>query len=222
MDRFVAAMDARGLNCNSLFRNLLLVIAAFGLACFSAHGQVGSASLSGVVQDPGGAVIAGANVDLQNDVSAAQRASRTDSAGLFSFQAVPSGDYTLTVEQKGFKKLIRQSVHLNPGDTLSLTDLRLSVGEVTEAVSVSANASGLPLDNGQLSSTISAKDLDQLSVVGRDATELQRILPGFAIRNLGPANVAPDYTQVTVGQPTPYASNGAPVAGITIKLRQLV
>jgi len=40
----------------------------------------------------------------------------------------------------------------------------------------------------------------------------------FAIRNLGPANTAPDFTQVTVGQPTPYASNGAPVAGLTLKL----
>jgi hypothetical protein len=218
MKRFVGAMDARGLNCKSLFRNFLLLIAAFGLVCFSAHGQVGSASLSGVVQDPSGAVIADANVNLQNDVSAVQRTTHTDRAGLFSFQAVPSGDYALTVEQKGFKKLVQQSIHLNPGDSLSLADLRLSVGEVTEAVSVSANSSGLPLDNGQLSSTITSKDLDQLSIVGRDATELQRTLPGFAIRNLGPQNSAPDFSQVQVGQPTPYASNGAPVAGITIKL----
>jgi hypothetical protein len=124
----------------------------------------------------------------------------------------------LTIEQKGFKKFIRQSIHLNPGDNLSLADLRIPVGEVTEPVSVSTDTSGLPLDGAQLSATITAKDLDQLSIVGRDATELERTLPGFAIRNLGPQNSAPDFSQVQVGQPTPYASNGAPVAGITIKL----
>jgi hypothetical protein len=107
---------------------------------------------------------------------------------------------------------------LNPGDTFALPDIRLTVGGVTEKVDVGADIAGLPLDSGQLSSTISAADLDRLSIVGRDATELERILPGFAIRNLGPANTAPDFSQVQVGQPTPYASNGAPVAGITLKL----
>ena len=77
---------------------------------------------------------------------------------------------------------------------------------------------GLTLDSGQLSSTITASDLERLSIVGRDSTELERTLPGFAIRNLGSANTAPDFTQVQVGQPTPYASNGSPVAGITLKL----
>jgi hypothetical protein len=186
--------------------------------CSGAWSQVGGAALSGVVQDSSTAVIPGATLTLHNDASGAQRTSRSDGSGSFTFEAVPSGDYTLTVQQKGFKQLIRQSIHLNPGDSISLSAFRLSVGEVTESVSVSTDLSGLPLDNGQLSSTISAKDLDQLSIVGRDATELQRILPGFAIRNLGPANTAPDYTQVSVGNPTPYASNGAPVAGTTIKL----
>ena len=76
----------------------------------------------------------------------------------------------------------------------------------------------LPLDSGQLSSTISASNLDQLSIVGRDATELERILPGFAIRNLGSTNSGARFHAGQIGQPTPYASNGAPVAGITLKL----
>ncbi len=76
----------------------------------------------------------------------------------------------------------------------------------------------MPLDSGQLSSTITANDMERLSIVGRDVTELESILPGFAIRNLGSTNAAPDFSQVQIGQPTPYASNGSPVAGITLKL----
>ena len=218
MNRIRAGMDSREWNRNLIVRGFLVLCLCIGVICHTAWSQVGSAALGGVVQDATGAVVVGASVTLQNDGSGAQRISSSNGSGSFSFEAVPSGDYTLTIEQKGFKQLIRQSIHLNPGDSLSLTDLKLAVGATTESVSVSAEVEGLPLDNGELSSTISSKDLDRLSVVGRDATELQRTLPGFAIRNLGPQNSAPDFSQVQVGQPTPYASNGAPVAGITIKL----
>ena len=197
-----------------LFLCLLLMT---GL-CVPARGQVGAASLSGIVEDQTGAIVPGASVTIQNAASGAQRESRSNGSGSFTFSAVPSGDYNLTIQATGFKQLVRSSIHLNPGDSLALPDIRLNVGDVSQTVSVSTTTAGLPLDSGQLSSTITAANLDQLSVVGRDATELERILPGFAIRNLGPSNAAPDYTQVTVGMPTPYAANGAPVAGITLKL----
>lgn len=214
MNRLFAGLDIP----NQLVRGILVFCLSVGLICNPLWAQVGSASLSGVVQDPTGAVIPNATLTLQNDASGLVRISHSSSAGSFTFEAIPSGDYTLLIQQTGFKQLVRKSVHLNPGDSISLADLRLSLGAVTEAISVDAESSALPLDNGQLSATITAKDLDQLSIVGRDATELQRTLPGFAIRNLGPQNSAPDFSQVQVGQPTPYASNGAPVAGITIKL----
>jgi hypothetical protein len=180
--------------------------------------QVGSASLSGIVQDQTSAVVPGATVTLQNTVSGLQRTSQCNGEGLFTFSAVPSGDYKLTIQQNGFNKLVRSDIHLNPGDSITLPDLHLSVGSASESVTVGAETASLPLDSGQLSATIASTDLDRLSVVGRDATELQRTLPGFAIRAQGSTNSAPDFSQVQVGQPTPYVSNGAPVAGITLKL----
>jgi hypothetical protein len=198
----------------SLFVCLMVV----GVMGSPARGQVGAASLSGIVQDQTGAAVPGSSVTIQNTASGAERHLQSNSAGEFAFSAVPSGDYRVTVEHAGFKQLVRPAVHLNPGDSLALTDLQLSVGDVSQSVTVSTTVASLPLDSGQLSSTITANDLERLSVVGRDATELERTLPGFAIRNLGSTNTAPDYTQVEIGQPTPYSSNGSPVAGITLKL----
>jgi len=175
-------------------------------------------SLSGVVQDQTGAIVSGATVTLQNTPNGIQRISHSDGSGSFSFEAVLSGDYTLTVQEAGFKQTVRSGIHLNPEDSLSIPDLSLTVGTTSETITVAADTAGLALDSGQLSSTISSSDLERLSIVGRDATELQRTLPGFAIRNLGSTNSAPDFSQVQIGQPTPYASNGAPVAGITLKL----
>ena len=180
--------------------------------------QVGSASLSGLVTDPSGALVPGATATLHNLQNGTDRTTLGNAAGAFTFSAIPSGDYSLTVARTGFKSFTENQIHLDPGDDKALPDIHLEVGAASETVSVEESVGGLPLDNGQLSATISAQDLERLSIVGRDSTELERTLPGFAIRSLGSTNAAPDFSQVQVGQPTPYASNGAPVAGITLKL----
>jgi hypothetical protein len=200
--------------CATFFLTLILVL--FSTA--SLRAQVDSASLSGVVQDQTGAIVPGATVTIQNTSTGIVRTSSSNGSGLFAFEAIPSGDYKLTIQQTGFKQLVRTDIHLNPGDSLALPNLNLAVGAASESVTVGAETATLPLDSGQLSATISADDLDRLSIVGRDATELQRTLPGFAIRNLDSTNSAPDFSQVQIGQPTPYSSNGSPVAGITLKL----
>jgi len=200
------------------FLGISACLLLLAMLCSPAWAQVGAASLSGIVEDTTGASVPDATVTIQNTASGAQRRLQSNSGGEFSFSAVPSGDYKVTVEHAGFKQLVRAGVHLNAGDSLALTGLQLSVGDVSQSITVSTTTAGLPLDSGQLSSTITAGDLEKLSIVGRDATELEKILPGFAIRNLGSTNAAPDFSQVQIGQPTPYASNGSPVAGITLKL----
>jgi hypothetical protein len=194
---------------------LLLSVALMGGAALA---QVGAGSISGVIQDQTGAVIPTATVTLKNTRNGQERVTQSTGSGAYSFAAVPSGDYQVVATRDGFTQSIRSGVHLNAGDALALPPLKMEVGGTSTTVSVTENEAGLPLDSGQLSSTITAQDLDRLSVSGRDATELERILPGFAIRTLGSTNSAPDFSQVQIGQPTPYASNGAPVAGITLKL----
>ena len=179
--------------------------------------QVGSASLSGVVQDATGAVIPGATVVAHNTANGQERTTTTNASGGFTFSAVSNGDYDVTASDTGFSSYTIKAIHLDPGDNKSMNPLKLNAGE-TASVSVSTETAGIPLDSGQLSSTISARDLDRLSIVGRDAQELEKTLPGFNIRGLSNQNVAPDFTIVTIGSPTPYSSNGAPVAGITLKL----
>ena len=202
----------------------LLRALSFGLLTFllasasSLWAQVNSATLSGFVQDPTGAAIPAATITVEGVLSAAQRTTTTNGTGNFTFAGLPAGDYNLTVAAKGFKNFIRTSIHLNPGDSPNLNDIKLEVGGSTESVTVADTVAGLPLDSGQLSSTISSNDIESLSVSGRDATELQKILPGFAIRSQDSTNSASDFSQLQIGQPTPYASNGAPVAGITLKL----
>lgn len=197
---------------------LLTSVLVFVFVVPSALGQAGSASLSGLVQDPSAAVLPGAAVTLTNVQTGTELNVITNGAGAFFFAAVPSGDYRIAVKMTGFHDLVRVGIHLNPGDSLSLPELKLELGSTSESVSVVETISAIPLDSGQLSSTISATDIDRLSVVGRDATELQRTLPGFAIHSSSNTNTAPDFSQVNIGMGNAYISNGAPVAGTTLKL----
>lgn len=184
----------------------------------SLQAQVGAASVSGTVLDPSGASIPGAVAVLHNDSTGTDRKITSGNSGGFTFAGVFPGNYTLRVTRTGFETFNQADIHLNAGDSITLPKVQLAVGSTNDVVTVEGTTAGLPLDNGQLSSTISSADIDHLSIVGRDVTELQRILPGFSIRGQGSTNTAPDFTQVTIGQPTPYASNGSPIAGITLKL----
>jgi hypothetical protein len=195
-----------------------LFLFSFLLTAGTATAQVGSASLSGVALDQTGASIPDATVTLESVVSGTVRTVKSNGAGAFSFAAIPSGDYNLKVDKSGFSSYTQTAIHLDPGDSRVVAGVTLNVGAQAQAVTVEAEVAGIQLDSGQLSATITARNIEQLSIVGRDATELQRTLPGFAIRNLGPTNTAPDFSDIQIGQETPYASNGAPIAGITLKL----
>jgi hypothetical protein len=156
----------RGLRANrnhKLLAGWLLSIALLFLPAVPVPAQVGSASLSGLVQDKTGAIIPYATVTLQNSASGARRTVHSSGDGSFTFSAVSSGDYSVSVERTGFDKLVHTGIHVNPGDSLSLSDLRLEVGAVSQTVSVADETAGLPLDSGQLSSTISAAGMPRSS-----------------------------------------------------------
>src|SRR5579859_2298165 len=66
--------------------------------------QTNAGSITGMVTDPQGAVVSGASVSLVSETTGSERALTTDERGTFTFNAVPSGTYRLTVENSGFKK----------------------------------------------------------------------------------------------------------------------
>ena len=110
-----------------------------------------------------------------------ERNAPSNDSGAFSFSAVPSGTYDVTIVADGFRPFSQTGIHLDPGDTRSVRDIKLSAGDVTQAVEVLSAADQINLDSGEQSSLISAEEIKHLSVEGRDVTELLKILPGFAI-----------------------------------------
>ena len=95
-----------------------------------------SASLSGVITDPSGAVVVGAAVRLTNIDTNVTQATQTNVAGLYAFESIPPGLYNLSTKHAGFKETVRVDLVLHVGDAVS-QNLALEVGAVTESVPVS-------------------------------------------------------------------------------------
>src|SRR5215510_1194510 len=78
-------------------------------------GQVENASLTGLVTDPSGAVIAGATVAVKNTATNSSYTQQTDVTGYYFFPSLPIGSYRISVEMPGFKKAIQEGVTLQTG-----------------------------------------------------------------------------------------------------------
>jgi hypothetical protein len=137
----------------------------------------GSATLRGVVTDPNGAVVAGASVTLINPRTKDERKTTTSADGGYLFSAVVPGLYTLKVEQTGFKTSEQQNLMLSPSDIRGL-DIVLQVGAPMEVVIVEASAEVIQKETGAKENTITARQIDNLSIISRSSLELLRILPG--------------------------------------------
>jgi hypothetical protein len=156
-------------------------------------------TISGTVTDANGAVVSGATVVLTNSASKESRRSTSNAGGFFSFSGLVSGDYSVRVKASGFKTWEQQGIHILPGDRKSVADISLAVGATNEVVTVEASASEVQVvDSGDRASVLTAKNIGNLALQGRDVTELVRTLPGFANTTGGLSNSGYDNTRVGI------------------------
>ncbi len=153
-----------------------------GLLSSGLRGQNVTGTLTGTVGDPSGAIIPGATVIMKNDASGDERRTVSNSDGFFSINAVQPGDYTVIIQSQGFEKYQQTGVHFDAGDKRNLSNIALKVGASTDTVTVSGSAEELtPVDSGEKSIVIGEKQLQNIAIVGQNAAEFIKLLPGFAL-----------------------------------------
>ena len=159
------------------FAHILILITLLALL---AHAQTITGSLNGTVVDQSNQILAGASVTLTDERTKLSRVTTTNDSGGFIFQAVLPGTYSVKVEQRGFRSLQRQGITFSANDKLSLGDLQLSVGEISETVTTTAEGALIQTASSEHSAQITSKQLELISQRGRDVTALLRILPGVS------------------------------------------
>lgn len=202
----------RRIGAGTLKRIVMVLMLCLGFTLpHSLAAQGTTATLGGTVLDSSGAAIPKATVELKNSSSGDLRSTQSNGSGVFSFSAIPSGDYTLNIKVKGFNTFEQTGIHLGPGDDRSIRDIKLAAG-AEERVEVTSATGHLDLDSGELSNTISSEDIKHLAIEGRDVTELLKILPGMAINNgTNASNYSYDPSIVNfTGAMGAYSGNGTP------------
>jgi len=135
------------------------------LASSSLFGQAGTGTITGTVTDPVGAVIANASVEARNTDTNVPYPTVTTETGAYTIVRLPPGPYSVTVSAPGFKKLNRSGLAVDAGQTLPL-DLSLEVGSAAESVTVTAEATLLKTESGDVAHNITLAQLDELPVLG--------------------------------------------------------
>lgn len=155
---------------------ILLMAIVLGVA-LRTSAQVTTAELSGTITDATGAVVPGAKVVVTSAETAMTREALTDYTGMYFLDYVPPGNYTVAVEAKGFRKLVRTGIQLQVNQRAKL-DLNLQVGEFTEVVNVKAAAPLLETQSSTLGSVISERFVNELPLNGRNFVQLAILTPG--------------------------------------------
>lgn len=164
--------------------------------------QTSFGRISGTVVDPTDAAVANAKISLRETGTGATRTVLTDSNGFFAATNLAVGNYTVDVDQQGFKRLQRSGLQLVADGKITV-DFRLQVGDVTQSVDVvAAQVENLNTVSGEVSRTIDSKQLENLTMNGRNYVQLMTLVPGAIVTN-------PDQFSVT----TSLASNTQNING---------
>ena len=152
-----------------------------GLATVANAQQAATATLSGRVTDPAGAVIVKATVTAKRKATGTERKTETNSEGIYGFPNLAPGQYEVTIEASGFKKVIIADIDLTVGQTVA-RNVTLEVGQVTITLDEDFGA-GAPLLNttsGVVDGVINNKVIQNLPLNGRNFLELALLIPGNA------------------------------------------
>jgi hypothetical protein len=146
-----------------------------------AFGQTIFGRISGTVTDSSGAVIPDATVTIRNKATNLERTAVTDGEGFYTVTNLPVGNYTVSVEQTGFKKAV-QTDNVLTADTRLTVNISLEPGAVSETVEVSTTAGEtVNTTSGEVARVVDKRQVQNLALNGRNYMQLVTLIPGAAI-----------------------------------------
>jgi hypothetical protein len=147
------------------------------LAGLSWSQQRNTAGYYGRVTDQQGAAIPDATITLLHVQTGIVRVDHSNQAGEWEFPSIPVGEYRLTVQKEGFSKVEQTGIILQVNDNRR-ADLSLSVGALTNTVTVEATAQAVDMSGATLKGTIDSRRVVDLPLNGRDLADLAFLVPG--------------------------------------------
>jgi hypothetical protein len=145
----------------------------------SAYGQVDQGKIQGAVKDSTGGVIPGVSITIKNDRTGEERETITGDRGDYVMTALKPSTYLVRASLAGFSSKEVTGVQLNVGQTLTI-DLSLSPANVTQEVSVSADAAEVRVETSTaaMGANVDVREVAELPINGRQLSQLYLQAPG--------------------------------------------
>jgi hypothetical protein len=143
-------------------------------------GQSPNGTINGLVLDPTGGAIVGAEIRLANDATGVQYTGKTNDEGIYVVTNLPPGTYRLQVSKIGFKTLIKPDIVLNVQDSLAIS-FALPIGAVSEIVTVTGGAPLMNTESAAVSTVIDRQFAENLPMNGRSFQTLIQLTPGVVL-----------------------------------------
>lgn len=164
---------------SSLSRRLIVLALAVLLAAPLAFSQQVFGSIYGTVTDPSGAAIADAKVTITDVDKGTSSDVTTDSSGNYRKGQLIPDNYKVTVEDAGFQKVTSDVIPVRV-DEAARFDVKLTVGNVSTEVEVTAAAPLLQADRADVAQTFSSHEVSELPNIGRNMQSYELLQPGSA------------------------------------------
>ncbi len=150
---------------------------SLGVVLLAGLAQAQTATVTGTISDSTGAVIPGTQVTITNVATGAVRAVSSNESGLYTVPLLPSGEYRISVEQQGFRPVVRSGIVLQV-EQRATVDFVLEVGAVTEQIEVTAAAAQLNTVEASQGQVIDNKRIVDMPLNGRDYNQLALLSAG--------------------------------------------
>jgi len=171
-----------------LARQTIPVPSPFGLAvvaflyfgvCSFLSAQSDTATLSGRITDPSGSVISGVEVVAANNNTGIKVTAQSNDSGIYVVQDLRPGDYRVTVEKPGFRKVVLTGLILSVQDALSRNFI-MQIGPVNESVVVQSTAEETSVSPA-VSTVVDQEFVQNIPLNGRTFQSLLALTPGYAV-----------------------------------------
>ena len=161
--------------------------------------------IEGTVTDSTGAVVPDAKVTLSNMDTGISKSVQSNGEGLFRFPSLPPGRYKVTATKQGFATTAAGDIVLL-AEEIRTVPLALKAGAVTETVTITATANPIQLSEAKIASDISAREISQLPLAGRNIGNLILQTPG--VTGIGNASTNANDTDIFSLVNNPQANGG--------------
>ncbi len=193
---------------------IFCILVVFVILSPNAPAQIASTtSVVGTVTDSAGASIASAKVTAVNRGTKDSYNATTNAQGYYSIEFIRVGVYDITVEQPGFQKVTKAGIIVEVNQTVR-SDIELTVGALTQSVTIEATAAVIKTDDATVSEIITTRNVADLPLNGRDPLKLATITAG-TISGLKASNGTPP-GQDFIGAGTREIQNSIALDGISI------